>query len=210
MTDGSESQTSTTLIERLQADGADPRAWEEFDRRYRPTVLAWCRAWGVQAFDAEDVAQAVLLKLVSVIRQYRRQPDQKFRSWLRVVTQRVWLDLAPPRTFVGGEAGRLLIERAEARADLDRQLAEQFDSERLEAAFATVKARVNATTWEAFRLMALEGLTGPAVSERLGMPVAHVYVAKHRVQKQLRAVLKEPDDDETTDFPLRRRIDRPE
>lgn len=194
--------TSTTLIERLQADKADASAWEEFDRRYRPQIHAWCRTWGLQPADAEDVAQVVLAKLVTVIRQYRHQPGQHFRSWLRTVSQHVWFDLcSSQRDAIGGEPGQQLLANLAAREDLERQLADLFDSERLQVAYERVRRRVAAPTWEAFRLLALEGRPGPEVAQRLGMPIAHVYVAKHRVQKLLKAELIEPDDDLTTDFP---------
>jgi RNA polymerase sigma-70 factor (ECF subfamily) len=40
--------------------------------------------------------------------------------------------------------------------------------------------------WEAFRLTALEGLSGAEVGARLGMLVATVYTAKSKVQKVVR------------------------
>ena len=48
------------------------------------------------------------------------------------------------------------------------------------------RARVAAATWEAFRLTNFEECTGAEVSQLLGMPVASVFVAKHRVQKILK------------------------
>ncbi len=41
-------------------------------------------------------------------------------------------------------------------------------------------------TWDAFRLTALEGLSGAEAAGRLGMKVAAVYVARSEVQKRLR------------------------
>jgi hypothetical protein len=38
---------------------------------------------------------------------------------------------------------------------------------------------------DAFRLTAIEGLAGADAALKLGMAVAHVFVAKHRVQKML-------------------------
>ena len=49
--------TSLTLMMRVQQDPADPRAWDEFVRRYQPMIRAWCLKWGAQSFDADDVAQ---------------------------------------------------------------------------------------------------------------------------------------------------------
>ena len=48
-----------------------------------------------------------------------------------------------------------------------------------------IQKRVKPATWDAFRLTALEGLSGQEAGQRLNMPVAHVFVAKNRVQKLL-------------------------
>ena len=50
-----------------------------------------------------------------------------------------------------------------------------------------VRLRVAAPTWDAFRLTALEGLSGAEAGAKLGMKVAAVYVARSEVQKRLRA-----------------------
>jgi RNA polymerase sigma-70 factor (ECF subfamily) len=51
---------------------------------------------------------------------------------------------------------------------------------------ARVRLRVAPRTWEAFRLTALEGLSGAEAARRLEMQVAAVYMAKRNVQKKLR------------------------
>jgi RNA polymerase sigma-70 factor (ECF subfamily) len=48
-----------------------------------------------------------------------------------------------------------------------------------------VRLRVAPQTWEAFRLTALEGLSGAEAAGRIPMQVAQVFVAKRRVQKML-------------------------
>ena len=50
---------------------------------------------------------------------------------------------------------------------------------------ARVRLRVAPQTWEAFRLTALEGLSGAEAAQRIPMQVAQVFVAKRRVQKML-------------------------
>ena len=55
-----------------------------------------------------------------------------------------------------------------------------------EAAKARARLRVAPHTWEAFRLVALEGLPVAEVAATVQMQVAMVYVAKSKVQKMLR------------------------
>ena len=57
-----------------------------------------------------------------------------------------------------------------------------------------VRLRIAPQTWEAFRLTALEGLSGAAAAERLGIPVATVFKYKSRVQKMLQDELRKLDD----------------
>jgi len=57
------SQTSSTLLGRLGRGPGDQAAWNDFVARYQPRILDWCRRWGLQESDAQDVTEAVLLKL---------------------------------------------------------------------------------------------------------------------------------------------------
>jgi RNA polymerase sigma-70 factor (ECF subfamily) len=77
------------------------------------------------------------------------------------------------------------LQTVKAREDLVQHLNEAFDCELLEQAKVRVRLRVAPHTWEAFRLTALEGLSGAAAAERLHMKVANVFVAKSEVQKML-------------------------
>ena len=39
--------TSLTLLERLQQNPNDPRAWNSFVERYQPRIRHWCLYWGL-------------------------------------------------------------------------------------------------------------------------------------------------------------------
>ena len=77
------------------------------------------------------------------------------------------------------------MQSVEAREDLIQQLAEAFDYEVLEAAKVQVRLRVAPHTWNAFQLVALEGMPAAEVAAKVQMQVAMVYVAKSKVQKML-------------------------
>ncbi len=85
------------------------------------------------------------------------------------------------------------LESLEARADLKRRFEETFDREIMEMAIARVQRRVTPSTWEAFRLTALEGLSGAEASRTLDASVASVFVSKHRVQKLLKEEIRRLD-----------------
>jgi RNA polymerase sigma factor (sigma-70 family) len=181
--------TSVTLLGRLRDQPADAAAWQDFVRRYRPRIYSFCLAYPLQPADAEDVTQVVLLKLVVKMRDFRYDPTQSFRAWPKTVTRHVLCDFLSERQrdrASGDSAVVRLLENVEAREGLARQFEAEFDQELLEEALRRVHARVPPQQWEAFRLTALEGVSGAEAGARLGMLVATVYTAKSRVQKLVR------------------------
>src|SRR5262245_38521038 len=181
--------TSTTLLGRLRQEPADQAAWVEFVRRYGPHIYRWCRHWRLQEADAEDVTQAVLVRLTERMRTFTYDPARSFRAYLRAVARYAWCDFLEARKQPGAGGGGScvlgLLETVEAGDDLEQRLSEEFDQEVLAEAQARVRQRVEPHTWEAFRLTALEGLSGAEAAARLGLKVATAYKAKSKVQQML-------------------------
>jgi RNA polymerase sigma factor (sigma-70 family) len=180
--------TSVTLMMRVQKFPADPQAWDEFVERYRPMIRAWCLKWHLQDSDADDVGQDVLVKLVAAIRKFQYDPARSFRAWLKTVTQHALSDFVASRRKDPGLTAApidMIADSAEAKTDLEKRLEDAFDAEVLELAMHRIKKRVKPTTWDAFHFTAVDGLSGAAATAKLEMPVAHVFVAKNRVQKML-------------------------
>ena len=84
-----------------------------------------------------------------------------------------------------------LIQTIEAREDLACRLEAEFDLELLEEAERRVRQRVAPHTWEAYRLTAIEGLSGADAASRLGMKVAAVFVSRSHVTKQLQSEVRD-------------------
>src|SRR5262249_34560722 len=183
------SRTSVTLLGRLRETPDDAAAWEAFVARYGPKIYEWCRYWRLQEADAEDVTQNVLLRLAQKLRTFSYDAKGSFRGWLRTLTQHALSDFLEDRkrsTPARGDSGILgLLGSLEARENMLQRVEAEFDSEILDAATVQVRLRVEPHTWESFRLMAIEGLSGRAVSRKLGMPVTAVFKAKFRVQAML-------------------------
>ena len=182
-------RTSITLLERLGREETDQQAWAEFVRRYGRQIYRWCRRWKLQEADAEDLTQNVLVRLHARLRTFRYDPAQSFRAYLKALTHYAWCDLVQGNRRPGAGSGdSAVLDRlhtVEARDDLVRRLDEEFDQELLAEAAERVRRRVEPHTWEAFRLTALEGLSGAAAAEQLGMKVVTVFKAKSKVQKML-------------------------
>jgi RNA polymerase sigma factor (sigma-70 family) len=193
-----DSGTRVSLLGRLRRDPTDARAWTEFVDHYGTKIYGWCRKWRLQEADAQDVTQAVLLKLAAKMRDFAYDPSRSFRAWLRTLTHHAWSDFLEMRSRAGLGSGDSnvvdLLHSVAARDDLLRQLEEQFDKELLEEASARVRLRVAPQTWEAFRLTAIEGLSGAEAARQIPMQIAQVFVAKRRVQKMLREEIARLDE----------------
>jgi RNA polymerase sigma factor (sigma-70 family) len=187
--DSSTSRTSPTLLGRVGSSPTDQEAWNQFVERYGRKVYGWCRQWGLQEADAEDVTQDVLLRLGGKLRAFAYDPSRSFRGWLRTLSHNAWYDFVQARKRPGqGSGGSEVVEtleKIEARDDLARRLEEEFSRDLLDEAMARVRLRVQPHTWEAFRLTALQGRPGAEVAAQLGMQVATVFVARSKVQKML-------------------------
>ncbi len=200
--DPSSWRTSATLLGRLRQGPTDQAAWNDFVQRYGRQIYRWCRQWDLQEADAEDVTQTVLVKLAEKMREFDYDASGSFRGWLKTVAHHAWHKFVMSRQRGGVGSGDTavgeLLDSVAARDDLAAKLEEEFDRELLEQAIARVQLRLEPRTWEAFRLLALEGLSGAKAAERLGMKVATVFVAKSKVQKMLQEEIRKLERSEET------------
>lgn len=180
--------TCPTLLARLRHDPSSASAWDEFVESYGRHIYRWCRQWGLQDADAEDVTQDILLKLARKLREFTYNPEGSFRGWLKTVAHHAWRDFVDGRSLARpatSEPVWELLYSVEAREDLIQKLEEAFDYELLEAAKVQVRLRVAPQTWEAFQLAAIEGRPVDEVAAKVRMQVAMVYVAKSKVKRML-------------------------
>jgi RNA polymerase sigma-70 factor (ECF subfamily) len=179
--------TRITLLLRLTQNPADQLSWAEFVRFYSPAIRAWLTHWGLQEADAQDVAQNVLLRLTNKLPQFTYDPTKSFRGWLKTLTHHAWHDFvteAGYRTRGSGDTSVLdQLQSIEAREDLTARVEATFDKELLEMALLRARERVADTTWQAFKLVALDGIPPQTAADQLGVRVSQVYLNKHRVQK---------------------------
>ncbi len=191
----SDDRTRVSLLAQLGKDPNDSTAWNAFEARYRPRIVDWCRRWGMQDSDTQDVAQMVLLRLAVKMRGFKYDSSRSFRGWLRTLTRHAWSDyLMDRRRSVAADTGPRALDALQtvaARDDLERRMEEAFDLELLELATSQVRKRVAAHTWEAFVATAIEGLPAADAAARLGMSVVSIFKARSNVQKMLRQTIAE-------------------
>lgn len=186
-------ETRTSLLAALKSPD-DRCAWEEFVVVYRPVFYRMARRREMQDSDAQDLAQQVLLKICGAIEAYEQRPGTQFRHWLRRVANNAIasaLSRAPRDVAEGGsEALHKFDVIPESGADISQEFDTEFERELFLVAAARVRSEVNQTTWRAFELTMIEGLTCEQASQTLGKSIGTVYAARSRIVKRLRTQIQ--------------------
>jgi RNA polymerase sigma-70 factor (ECF subfamily) len=195
MTSAGDSGTSPTLLRRLRQAPTDEAAWAAFVARYGSVIDGWCRHWGLQAADAEDLRQNVLLDLSKQMAKFEYDPTKSFRAWLKTICRRAWYDWCERRREIatGSTSIRELMHSVEAEEHFLTEMEEEWNRELLACAMREVRDRVQPHTWRAFEMLTREGMSGAEVAASLGMKVGAVWVAKSKVQRMLHEAIQRLD-----------------
>lgn len=198
-----ESRTRLSLLHRLRQND-DTAAWKEFVDSYAPKIHAWCRRWGLQPADAEDVAQNVMLQMSRQMQSFEYQPGGSFRKWLKTVTYRAWCDFQTSRLRHPQGSGhphvQAMLDSVTARDDFVDDLTRDNDRDLLHTALLMVGDKVQPRHFQVFRLMALEGLSGAETAAQLGLSPGNVFVIRGRVQKLIMDMVRRLDEEGDTAF----------
>lgn len=118
-------ETRPSLLIRVR-DPADRAAWQEFVEIYRPVILRLAQRKGMQAADADDIAQEVLTAVAKAVERWEHDPKRaKFRTWLQRVANNAILDAlarAKPDRAAGGSSVQAVILDPHQRVVYFREL----------------------------------------------------------------------------------------
>jgi RNA polymerase sigma-70 factor (ECF subfamily) len=183
-------ETRQSLLLRAQAGETD--AWKGLTDLYRPLILAWLNRQGVPAGDLEDVSQEVLLSVVKQLPCFEHSGHRgAFRSWLRTIVCRrtadYWRAIDADTQARGGSGATAALQQiADPDSELNRQWDEEHDRYVVHCLLDLVEKEFEQITLQAFRRLALDGISGAEAAQELGLSVAAVYVAKSRVLARIR------------------------
>jgi RNA polymerase sigma-70 factor (ECF subfamily) len=181
--------TPLSLLERVRAH--DPQAWRRLVDLYRPLVLSWCGRAGVNATDAEDVAQETFTSAAANLERFHRdRPGDTFRGWLRAITRNHILLLfrrnrGHPQAAGGADALQQLQEVPDPLHEPGEDEAVELGQLYLRAV-ELVRGEFEERTWQAFWRTAIDDREPAAVAEELGMTPNNIRQAKSRVLRRLR------------------------
>jgi len=192
--------TRPSLLVRLKNTG-DQQSWQEFNDLYAKLIFGFAIKAGLTEAEAQEVVQETLIAAAKNLPEFRYDPKVcSFKTWLlnlsrwRVTDQlrKRLPGLHKPASPDDATSRTATIERVPDTdgAQLEAVWEKEWQTTLLEAALEKVKAQVDLKQWQIFDLYVLKEWSAPEVAKALGVSVARVYLAKHRVGALVRKELK--------------------
>ncbi|MEN9022639.1 MAG: sigma-70 family RNA polymerase sigma factor [Verrucomicrobiales bacterium] len=184
-------KTRRSLIERLD-NWEDQKTWDEFYKTYWRLIYSVATRAGLRSEEAFDAVQETILSIAKQSKHKKYDPDAgSFKSWLMNMTR--WRiadqfrkrakDTASLYAQADDDRRTAVLDRVEdpAPAPLDRMWEEEWQKNLAETALAKVKSRVSPKQFQIFDCYVIKGWDVKKVQTDLGVSMAQVYLAKHRV-----------------------------
>lgn len=185
--------------ESLMIQVKDPEnrvAWEQFVAIYRPVIVRTAARRGMQAADAQDLAQQVLLAVASAIGDWeKRDESTRFRHWLARITRNAIvnaLSRGPKDRAAGGSSAQeLLAQHQQPDPETISLIDWEYRRELYLQAARIVRRDVQPDTWRAFQLTVIDGMSNQAAAKQLGKTLGTIYTARCRIMQRLRDLIAE-------------------
>lgn len=176
--------TPVSLLERLRLC-PDEASWQRLVQLYTPWIQSWLRSQGLAGADVDDLAQEVMLVLVRELPHFRHDLRRgAFRRWLRgIILNRLrafW------RARKDSPAPATLNQLADPQSELSRTWDREHNAHVVRRLLELLEADFEPGTWQAFRLVVLEGKSSPEAARILGVSPVAIRVAKSRVLSRFR------------------------
>lgn len=184
-------RTTTSLLDALR-DHANEPAWAQIDARFRPVIAGLARRLGLGQTDADEVAQQTLSEFVRAYREKRYDRSKgRLSSWILGIARNTALKMlreGKRAVAVGGTALAGVPDESELRTIWT----DERDRAILYRALAMLRdeSSLDDRTLLAFELFAIRGTTAEQTAAQAGISVDQVYVAKSRVTKKLRELVR--------------------
>jgi RNA polymerase sigma factor (sigma-70 family) len=198
--------TRSSLLGRLR-DVGDDASWRVFFETYWRLIYNVARKSGLEDEDAQDVVQDTVIAVARRMPEFVYDPARgSFKQWLLLITRRRIQDRLRQiyrslRTLNPAETQESLIYENVASPTpapdtlIDAAWENAWRDNIFQMALARVRERANPKFFQVFDYCVLQELPPSRVARMLGLSVARVYLAKHRisaaVKRAARAVEEE-------------------
>jgi RNA polymerase sigma factor (sigma-70 family) len=189
--------TRHSLLARLR-DLGDDASWRKFFETYWRLIYNVARKSGLSDDAAQEIVQETVICVARKMPGFRYDPQAgSFKQWLLLITRRRIHDHLRRLYRSLPEAGL-----ASAQASIDAVVLAQDDAiaaawenewrdNIFQAALARVRQRANPKHFQAFDYCVLQDVRPSEVARMLGMNVAQVYLARHRVSAAVKSAAAE-------------------
>lgn len=183
--------TRRSLVDRL-ANWDDQKNWQEFYAIYGKLIFAVARKSGLTVSEAEEAVQETVITIAKKIDGLRYDPAVgSFKGWVLTITR--WRindqfrkrkpEQKTARRRDETRRGTATIERVPDAAgfDLESSWDAEWQQNLLHAALTHAKAKTEPKQWQIFDCYVVKNWPAPKVARELGVSLAQVYLAKHRI-----------------------------
>ena len=202
-------KTRKSLIARLE-NWEDQRTWDDFYQTYWKLIYSVGIKAGLRHDEAFDTVQETILSIAKQSKKNLYDPEQgSFKTWLMNMTR--WRindqfrkrkkDTAMPGGGWDDDRKTAIIERFEdPKGDvLERMWDVEWQKNVADMALTKVKAQVSPKQYQIFDYYVIKQWDAKKVQEQLGVSMAQVYLAKHRVGSVLKKELAKLEKDAKED-----------
>lgn len=192
--------TRKSLIARLE-NWEDQRTWDEFYRTYWRLIYSVALKAGLREDEAWDVVQETILSIAKQSKKNVYNPEQgSFKLWLWNMTR--WRINDQFRKRKKDTAMLMNPESTnqqehpidnipdESKNNFDQIWEKEWQDRIFQAALERVKTKVSPKQFQIFDYYVLREWSATKVCRQLGVSIAQVYLAKHRVGKALEKELQ--------------------
>ena len=182
--------TRYTLLKRAQ-DQSDSQAWDELIAFYRKYIYVIIRSMNINASDAEDVQQLVLVELWKYLPKYEYDSEiSKFRFWVAKVTRNQVL------TFIRKQqahAKKMDLAQNEAQVsylasikapEIETMITKEWELFISNSAMQNIQSHFSEAAIQAFKLFSA-GMSVNDISEKLDVKADSIYKYISRIKLRL-------------------------
>ena len=190
--------TRTSLLRRMK-QWDDQESWRDFFNTYWKLIYGAAVKAGLNDAEAQDVVQDTVIAVAKKIEDFKYDPEiDSFKGWLLYLTRkRIALHYRKRERDRGGKGAEPLPSASEleripdpAGVDFEAIWNDEWETSIADAALARVKEQVNPKQFQIFNFYVLKQWPVAEVAKTLGVSVAQVYLAKHRITSLVQKEVK--------------------
>ncbi|HYE33667.1 MAG TPA: sigma-70 family RNA polymerase sigma factor [Methylomirabilota bacterium] len=186
--------TRQSLLSRLRS-WDNHESWTEFFNSYGKLIYTVAKSAGLNDAEAQDVVQETILSVAQEMPGFRYDPAKgSFKGWLKLVTRRRIADYFRSRRVerekVVSQGPGEALEEEQWSNELDDLWEQQWQQTLIVRALEKVRKQVSARQYQIFDLNVLKEAPASEVAKILGVNLAQIYLAKHRVSALLKKEMK--------------------